>query len=110
MSSYEECVSGGTVCTQQKIWRVSSTAAAVKDHEDSTPFGAGAGDLGEDDVEISFRSLPGPALLRSKQRASILSDRYQTVDTEHRAKWMTSILPYLIKRSLTRLPGVFVAL
>ncbi|PBK82950.1 hypothetical protein ARMGADRAFT_1089864 [Armillaria gallica] len=34
---------------------------AVKDHGDSTPFGAGAGDLGEDDVEIllvPIRGLP----------------------------------------------------
>ncbi len=45
MSSNEERISGGTVCTQREFWKVTSMAVAVKDHGNSTPFGAGAGDL-----------------------------------------------------------------
>ncbi|PBK87927.1 hypothetical protein ARMGADRAFT_1034526 [Armillaria gallica] len=59
MFSNEERVSGGTVCTQLEFWTVTSTAVAVKDHGDSMPLGAGAGDLGEDDVEISFVPIRG---------------------------------------------------
>ncbi len=65
MSSNEEHVSGGTVCTRREFWKVTSMAVAVKDHGDSTMFGAGAGDLGEDDVEISFiliRGISGPVV------------------------------------------------
>ncbi len=49
----------------REFWKVTSTAVAIKDHGDSTPFGAGVGDLGEDDVEISFvliRGLSGPVV------------------------------------------------
>ncbi len=73
MSSNEEYVSGGTVCTQREFWKVTSTAVAIKDHGDLTPFCAGAGDLGEDDVEISFvliRGLSGPVVRKEPRGPS----------------------------------------